>query len=566
MILLFLALFFSCESHPSEKSSEQHEKPNTIYYNGYIYTSDQSTSIQEAMVIEENTIIFVGTTQEALKYQTKRSSLIDLKQKMVMPGIHDIHMHPLEVSSPSAGDIILSSEETNPENYIPELKYAKQKHQGNNWLIGWGHSIYTLLEGTRSPIEILDEVFPNRPVIIMEHTSHSMWVNTKALQEAGISKDTPNPIGGIYMKDTSGNLNGILIDNAGNMVMDIAVKEKRTDSHQKTYLGLLNYGLPKLNQHGITSICDARTYWKRGDEKIWQQLETNKMLSVRVNLGLWVYPTEDDHEQIETLKQMYSSDPNSFLKINQIKLYSDGITHNTTAALKKPYANLLDNSFHPKGLNYFSEQRLKTYITELEKVGYDFHIHAIGDRGIHESLNAIEYARSQNGSMGNRHRLTHLEIIDSSDLPRFNQLNVIADCQVAGEFTQPHSWSENTHTIGDRANNMVPLKSLYEANATLTLSSDWNVSTVNPFVGITHALTRSPQNLPIDAVLQAYTVNAAYAMKHDDITGSLEKGKRADFIILNQNIHTLASSTPEKIKETKVLYTFLNGKQVYPQN
>jgi predicted amidohydrolase YtcJ len=235
----------------------------------------------------------------------------------------------------------------------------------------------------------------------------------------------------------------------------------------------------------------------------------------------------------------------------------DGILINTTAAMHAPYeVNWLD-LYQNKGLNYFSQTRLEKYIKVLEPMGFDFNIHAIGDRGITEALNAIE-----NASGGqSRHRITHVEVVDPEDLPRFKALNVIADAQVAGDFTQPAHWPENTALIGtERSKNLVPIGSLQAHDATLTLSSDWNVSTFNPFVGISHAVSRAPENITLAQAIQAYTINGAYAMQQDNIVGSIEVGKQADLIVLDRDLFAV---TNEQIKNTQVLMTLLKGQQVY---
>jgi len=209
------------------------------------------------------------------------------------------------------------------------------------------------------------------------------------------------------------------------------------------------------------------------------------------------------------------------------------------------------------GLNYFSEQRIADYIAQLESTGFDFHIHAIGNRGVHESLNAIE----QSGTSAGRHRLTHVEYVDAVDMPRFAQLNVVADAQVAGDFTQPSHWHDNDYLIGATLNeNNIPLKSLHEANAKVTLSSDWDVSSLNPFVGLQNAITRDPQNLTLEEAVKAYTINAAYVMRHEDKVGSIEVNKEADFILLDKNIFEINSN---EIGSVNVLETYLQGKRVY---
>lgn len=527
-----------------------------IYKNGAIYTVNPKQPWAEALVIRDGMIEFVGSTVEASEFAVQGTQIIDLAGKMLMPGFHDVHIHPLESGSEN-NHFVLNTEETNPENFVSVIKKAAAEFPDDEWLIGYGHDIETLLNSKRSPIEILNEAVNDRPVIIMEQTSHSMWVNSRALTLAGFDKQTANPVGGVIMKDElSGEPNGILIDNAGNIVMDIAMAPTATRL-QRDYDGLVEYTLPALAENGITSIADARAYWKRDHHKTWQKVEKNDALSARVVLGLWAYPEDDDAEQLATLKSLYSNDPNRLLRANQIKLYSDGITSNTTAAMHSPYEFDMLGLAGNKGLNYFTQARLEDYITALEPEGFDFHIHAIGERGIHESLNAIENAGSDTG----RHRITHVEVLNPSDYTRFEELNVTADCQVAGEFTHPEHWGEMSDFIGeDRANNLVPLKTLQESGARVTLSSDWSVSPFNPFIGLQNAVTRAPQNLSLKEAIQAYTINSAYVMRQENIVGSIEVGKEADIVVLNQNLFEI---DPQNISQTKVLQTLLSGNEVY---
>jgi predicted amidohydrolase YtcJ len=531
----------------------------TIYKNGSIYTVNPENPNAQAVVITDGVITFVGSDADAQKFETDSAQVIDLNGKMLMPGFHDVHMHPIESGSENT-HFSINTNETNPENFIPAIKAAAQQFPNAAWLIGYGHDIYALTQSQRSPIEILDAAVNDRPVIIMEQTSHSMWVNSKALELIGYTKNSANPTGGIIMKDNvTGLPNGILIDNAGEVAMSVALSA--TDEFiQVDYDGMVEYTLPALAKHGITSIVDARAYWKRGHLDVWSELQKENKLTVRASVGLWAYPEDNDVEQLAKLKSLYRDDANSLLRINQIKLYSDGIPSNTTAAMKTPYEYDLLGIEGNKGLNYFTQTRLTNYITELESTGFDFHIHAIGDRGIHESLNAIESAGSTKG----RHRLTHIEILDPQDTPRFLQLNVTADLQVAGQFTHPSHWSEMIDVIGAaKADNLVPIKSLQDAGARVTLSSDWSVSPFNPFIGLQNAVTRAPQNLTLQDALAAYTINSAYVMRQEGKVGSIEVGKEADLVILNQNLLTIS---PTKINKTKILQTLLKGKEVFRSN
>ena len=554
-ILILLSLIASSCAKDDNNANPTEQSEQKVYFNAKIYTVNTNQEWAEAMIVENNTITFIGSDTEVENTADENAEYIDLEGALVLPGIHDVHMHPLEASSENFL-FVLNSEEANAENFAPTIQDALDEHPDAEWLLGWGHSFYTLLDAVRSPIEILDDISTTRPILIMEETSHSFWANSKALELAGVTENTPNPVGGIYMKETDGSLNGILIDNAGNELLD-SVLTPSQQTLENDYIGFKNYGLVKLRQNGITSVCDARTYWKRDHHLIWKRLENEGELTVRANLGLWAYPSENDASQIATLQSLYSNDPNSFLKINQIKLYTDGIIHQTTSAMENDY--LVDFFEEPtnNGLNYFTQNRIATYINQLETTGFDFHIHAIGNRGIRESLNAIE----QSGSVQGRHRITHLEFVNESDLNRFALLNVTADCQVAGDFSNPEHWSENDELVGSaNTQKIIPIKSLTQANARLTLSSDWDVSTLNPFVAMQNAVTRAPENISLEEAVKAYTINGAYVMRQEDKVGSLEVGKLADFIVLSQNIFQVQ---PNQIGQTQVNMTILNGEIIY---
>jgi len=552
LLLIYILLFTACRDETPEPLTGQGE---VVYFNGNIYTVNSDQPTASAMIVKDGIITFVGSTIDAQTQAGTASEQIDLEGLFVMPGIHDVHLHPLEASSENF-NFIIDINETDPENYASDVETAMIQNPGNGWLLGWGHTLETILEAERSPKEILDDIAPNRPVAIMEATSHSLWVNSAALEAAGYTDASENPTGGVLMREEDGELNGILIDNAGNVLLDIALAPT-PDRAENDYQGLVEFGLPELAKNGITSVCDARTYWKRNHQDIWKRALNEDKLTVRANLGLWAYPTEEDASQIETLKSLYSNDANSLLKINQIKLYSDGIIHNTTSAMHADF--LVDYFGRPSnnGVNYFTEERIANYLAALEGTGFDFHIHAIGNRGIHESLNAIETS----GTSAGRHRLTHVEFVDPADYPRFTELNVTADAQVAGDFTNPAHWHDNDYLVGSElTQNIIPLRSLKENGARIALSSDWDVSSLSPFVGLQNAVTRSPQALSLEDAIIAYTLNAAYVMRQENKVGSLEVGKEADFIILDKDITSIPA---EEIGTTQVLETYLQGRRVY---
>ncbi|TMP39927.1 amidohydrolase [Pseudoalteromonas citrea] len=525
-----------------------------VFVNGEVYTVNPDKPWAQAVALQGNKIIFVGSSAGIKAYVGEETDIIDLEGKMMMPGFHDVHMHPLESAS-QATQFTVPSYASEAE-YIDAIYAASIQNPDAPWLIGYGHEISTLLEMDNAPLAVINEAVKNRPVIIMEQTSHSMWVNGKALQLAGINHNSQDPVGGVFGKDEAGNLDGILYDNAGNQVMELAMQSLK-NAKQQDYDGLIEYTMPELNKAGITSISDARTYWQRGHLETWQRVAKEDNLTLRVSLGLWAYPDMNDERQISIIKSLYQSRSDSLLKVNQVKFYMDGILVNTTAAMHEPYhTNWLD-LYQNKGLNYFTQSRLEKYIKALEPTGFDFNIHGIGDRGIHEALNAIENA--SNGTA--RHRITHLEVVDPADYNRFRKLNVIADAQVAGEFTKPSHWGETIPLIGsERAQDLVPIKSLQRSGARLTLSSDWNVSTFNPFVGLSNAISRAPQNISLAQAIKAYTLNSAYAMRQDQQVGSIEVGKLADLVVIDGN---LFERSVLEIKKTQVDMTLLDGEIVY---
>lgn len=552
ILILLLLTAAACDDEPVPFDDTGYEQ---LFYNARVYTVNEALPWAEAIYVVDGEIRFVGTTDEARDLAGANAELIDLESAFVMPGIHDVHVHPLEAASQNF-QFTLDDSVVDPEDYADVVADAAADFPGNDWLLCWGHWIDVSLAANRAPKLILDQVAPDRPVAIMEQTSHSVWCNSKALELMGIDDNTPDPVGGIIMREANGEASGILVDNAGNLLIDLALAPN-PQRLENDYLGLVDYALPELAKYGITSICDARTYWKRNHHEVWQRLADEGVLTVRVNLGLWAYPDEDDAIQLARLKDLYSNDASSILRMNQIKLYSDGIVHNTTCAMHHDFLIDYFGRATNNGLNYFTEERIASYVSELEQTGFDFHIHAIGNRGVHEALNAIETS----GTAAGRHRLTHVEYVDPSDYGRFAQLNVTADAQVAGDFTQPENWHENDYLVDPTLNErIIPLKDLAAQGARITLSSDWDVSDLNPFVGLQNAVTRSPQQLSLAEAIKAYTINAAFVMRQEQLVGSIEVGKMADLIVLNQDLFTIPAS---QISQTQVMATYLAGEQVH---
>lgn len=513
----------------------------------------------DTLVIAQGNIVHIGTKHSAAVYKTSTTHMIDAEQAFLLPGFIDNHNHVFEAASEAGGQCELSMSASLQEQR-PYLEACKAQHTGEGWLMGYGFSLEAILgeHNHDTPLDVIDSVFPNQPVILMEQTSHSMWVNSAALAEAGITSSTPDPQGGRILKDEySQKPNGILLDNAGDQVMEIAWNALENQFEQ-SYQGLMN-GLEEAASHGITTIGDGRLYWKRGWFDVWKQAEKEQDLTARVSLRPWIYPADPVKPQLDFLKRVHSNDTSRRLLVNQVKMYSDGIFINGTAKTLAPYLDTyLPND--PYGINYIPPKQMKTWLNELDRIGYGAHIHAIGDGAIRESLDAIASVRSQ--SPHRPYTLTHVELVNANDRSRFKTLDVTADFQVGSDYVayHDHQWAQ-AFLGATRARALMNLRALFNAGANVTLSSDWNVHDINPLVGIANSVKMGETGLPsVDAAIKAYTINAAKSLGICDITGSIAIGKSADLVLIDDDITQLM---PNDIAKATVLMTMLQGEIVY---
>ncbi|WP_443088728.1 amidohydrolase [Vibrio sp. SCSIO 43137] len=531
------------------------QKADTIITNATIYGHPHA----DTLAIKDGLFLYIGSEREAGGMFSPETEIIDAEGAFVMPGFIDNHNHVFEAASQAAGVCELSGNAL-LKGQIPYLKKCRAEADSDNWLLGYGFSLDTVLseENRETPLQVLDAIFPDQPVILMEQTSHSMWVNSLALDLAGISKSTPRPQGGRILKDSrSGELNGILLDNAGDLVMEQAWNSI-SNQFELSYQGLMA-GLEEAAANGITTIGDGRMYWKRGWFDIWQAAEQQGELTARVSVRPWIYPSDKLQTQLAYLKSIQSDDPSRLLLVDQVKMYSDGIIINGTAKILQPYRfSYLKDA--PYGLNYIPMEQMKVWLRRLDQIGYSAHIHAIGDGAVRESLDAIEYVRDLGADKP--YTLTHIELVNKQDRQRFSQLKVSADFQVGSDYIvyHDHQWAE-AFIGAQRARNLMNLRALFNTGANVTLSSDWDVNSINPLVGIANSLKMGKTGLPdIDSAIRAYTINAARSLGLDAVTGSIEVGKSADLVMLDSNITRLA---PDVIADAQVLMTLLQGRVVF---
>jgi predicted amidohydrolase YtcJ len=529
-----------------------------IISNAHVYTVNQSQLEAQAVVVKDGRIVFVGDNEQALTWAISETEVIDAGGLMLMPGFIDTHNHVFEGASEVGGNCLLSPIKTLKEQR-PELQACKDGiKKAGEWLIGYGHQLDELWGNSKdlNPRIHLDKWFPDNPIIIMEESSHSMLVNSLALNKAGIDKSSEHPQGGRIMFSPNAEPNGVLFDNAGDIVMELAWNSLSTN-FQASYIGLLA-GMDEAVMHGITTIGDGRLYWRRGWYEVWQEARKNNAIIVRSSLRPWIYPDVALDQQIDYLRGIVSSDKNNLLLVDQVKLYIDGVMHFGTAKVLEPYKWSWQEDL-PNGLNYISPETLPGLLTDLDKIGYGAHVHAIGDGGVRETLDAIQYARNQKSKQ--IYSLTHLEMVDASDIKRFQALDVHADFQAGAHYFANTGWA-SFYVGKKKAKNTMPMRKIYNTNANITFSSDWDVNSINPLVAIANSVRlKHSKGLPdIHAAIHAATINGARALGLESVTGSIEIGKSADFILLDKNI---IKAKPSQIESTKVIMTILQGKKVF---
>ncbi len=522
--------------------------------NAKIHTVNRAAPSAEAIAIDERGIITaVGATADVLASAGAGAKVIDLGGRMVLPGFQDAHMHLIEAG---VNEVLCEFE---PFAELDETSATVEECLGQSkseWVVGSGVSMTNLLDQDKNPIALLDEIAPDRPVLILDDIGHGAWANTAAMQAAGYDTLDGNPPGGIILRNTEGKPNGVVLENAQQKLRNLAFPDTpaNVDFAYESMLATLK----TMAANGITSVSDAGGFWPQGHIKAWQRALAEGTLTVRASNALYIYPDMPFDEQMAKLKALYANDAASLLRFNQAKIYVDGILEQRTGAVLEPYepGAGIDHGFE-RGFEYFEGDALKRYSKELSDIGFQLHYHVTGDRGARLALDAIEQANPAPGP----HRLTHLYLVDEADFPRFKKLGVVADFQLAPSSLDPEYDDFIRAFIGDRADDLLPAGSLRDAGAEIVMSSDFDADELSPLIKMQAALTRDRNGAPdIETAIEWMTINPARLLHQDKTTGSLEVGKYADIAVIDRDITELKA---DEIGKAKVVATLLQGKPVY---
>ena len=528
-----------------------------VFQNGGVYTVDAARSRAEAVAVDDSRIVYVGENEGAQQHVGTRTEVIDLAGKMLLPGLQDSHTHPI------LGAVLSSMCRLDGATTKPALLERIAECSANDsepWLLAFGWRSSLFYPEIAPAKEELDRIILNRPAVLIAKDMHTFWLNSKALEAAGITRETPTPIGGEILRDPeSGDPSGALRDRA----LDLALDDMPVPGLFATLSGL-HATLREMNRLGYTSLMDARV---EDTQRAWAYriLDAVGLLDMRVSLALLFDPHAEEPQTnwFREIREDFDSDR---IDAQIVKIFVDGGTAVRSSA-SSAYADGTQ-AYEP----YVPVEVLREVVRRLDEDGFATHLHTLGDRATRIALDAVQAARSSSSTTHARHAITHLVYPNPSDLGRFQRLDVTANISPWWAFH--NDWSGSfPPTLGpERAQWLYPFRSLAEKGVRLTAGSDYPFTPLNPFeaieVGMTRRAPHDPdapplgeaQALGLEDLIGAYTINAAYQLHHEDATGSIEVGKSADLIIVDRYLF----DTPrEQISDTRVLMTMLEGEVLY---
>lgn len=537
-----------------------------VFFHGKVFTGEPKHPYAEAVAIRGDKIVAVGNRGDVSKAVASDAKFIDLKGKFLMPGLIDSHCHAV------GGGLLLISAFVGEDIHTVDQLFAfaaEAKKSGRGM-----HGDILIVSGLPLAFwsknkELNDRFnagpYANQPVLLEGMDHHTAWANRALLKRAGINKElirSLDTVGrGYYGYGPDFESNGFLVDVGSDKARAVVPKPSK-----ERMLAAGRAAVQYMHEQGITAWLDAAA----SDEILatYRGLaESGELNSHVAALPVIDFKSGHPEQQLATAlegREQFKSVPG--VKIIGIKVFADGVLEypSQTAVLSKPYRTTGKN-----GELLFAPAEFAKIAIAADKQGLLIHVHAIGDRAVTEALNGIEAARKANGNSGLPHTITHLQLVRPEDIPRFHELSVIASFQLYWasaetdtiELVKPYI----DPTLYDW---QYPARSILDAGGVIAGASDWPVSTANPFRAIYQAETRkgpegvldANQRIPREAMLYAYTLNAALALAEQDRIGSIAPGKQADFALLDRDVLTVSA---EQARDTKVLWTVVGGKTVY---
>ncbi len=541
---------------------------NLILTNAKIYTLGEP-AWAETMVIAGERIVYVGSATGAQDFQDQNSNVIDLQGRMIMPGIIDAHLHPLDGAMKILYQCNFAFTAT-PEEIQSTVAACVEASGDRQWVVGgqWDSNFF-VTHPLESPRGLLDEVSADKAVFLLADSGHDAWLNSKGLELAGVTDDSLNPEGGTIGRDAQGKANGLLLEKAS-----YRARRVLPVMNDAEYVRGAQELMRIANRFGVTAMKDASA--DEPDLRALATLSDRGELSAHMASAMVVHDDDWSNDQFDLQRLLRLRDQFARTNVDTrfVKIFMDGVpTASRTAAMLANYLPVDEAQNGHSGDVHFDLEQLQQMLVQLDGAGFTVKIHTAGDRSVRIALDAIAQVRELNGSSGLRHELAHAGFIDPADIGRFRDLQAVADLS-------PYLWHPSPiidsviGAVGPRGEQYWPIRDLLASQAPLLAGSDWPaaVASMNPWIGMEAMVTRADPHETVEGTLwpeqaislaeaiRILTLDGARALRIEQATGSLEVGKLADFIVLEHNLFDLP---PNAISDTAISATFFQGDLVY---
>ncbi|MBT2645460.1 amidohydrolase [Bacillus sp. ISL-34] len=508
-----------------------------------------------AIAIKGNKIIAVGSEGKVKPYLGENTKIYQFNDQFIMPGFHDFHLHMMD-GAVAMNSVNLFSARSEEETLEMIRQFAESRPE-DSWVIGltWDAGYWDTQQlPTRHS---LDRILSDRPALMIHAEAHSVWVNTKALEIADITRDTENPAYGIIGKDENGEPNGLLYEKA----MDAVIRHAYDFTKEQKRELFTNF-LAHAAGLGVTSVHDLFAMESMeilNDHDLFKEFEDKGELTARIHL----WPAlNGNFENVKQLRDTYQSDK---LRVSGLKQFIDGVITARTAYLLEPYADQPET----RGEATFPPETIKKWVVDADKEDFSIRFHAIGDGAIRLALDSYEEAQRVNGKRDSRHSIEHIEVIHPDDIHRFKELAVTASMQ-PDHFAMSERGVYTDRIGTEREKHVFSINTLKKAGANLAFGTDFPVDILNPLLQIYRAVTRIDssgktvwhphERITLAEALKAYTIGSAYGTFREHELGTLEVGKLADIVVLDRDLFAVPL---EEIPETKVKMTIMDGEIIF---
>ncbi len=546
---------------------------DVVFRGGAAYTIDPARTWAQAVAVKGGRIVSVGTDESVADFIGPKTEVHDLHGRMLLPGFQDAHVHP-----PSGGLEMLEcnlNEAYTREGYERIVADYASDHPDVEWIRGGGWSMDSFPGGTPTK-QILDRIVPDRPVYLPNRDGHGAWVNSRALELAGITRETPDPPDGRIERGDAGEPSGTLHEGAMDLLENVMPPVTEAEWEEG-----LRVAQQYLHSLGITAWQDAIVGGPFDTLGAYTATAGRGALTARVIGSLW-WDRHRGEEQIDELMMKRAQSSVGRFRATTVKIMQDGVMEDFTAGVLEPYLGPGGTPTSNRGMSFVDPELLKASVIRLDAQGFQVHIHAIGERAVREALDALQAARAANGANDNRHHIAHLQVVHPDDIPRFHRLGVVANAQPLWATLEGQMVDLTIPFLGpERSAWQYPFATLVRSGARLAFGSDWSVSSPNPMWEMAIAVHRKvprryadmvgeratketflpDERIDLATAIHAFTMGSAYVNHLDDVTGSIEVGKEADLVVVDRNL--FGDLSLDELTDAKVELTMVAGAPVF---